>query len=203
MVKQLLFLCLLVTSLGFSQTTQTITVDWSFNSTPTAFGNANTARTIEVGDTVQWNWYATGTHNVVATGGTETFASSLTSNLGINFSYTFNQEGTTTFVCTPHSGNMFGTITVVADGTLSTETFDVFNNISLYPNPVKNELHINMPINVNKLRYEIFNVLGNKVKQAKLEQRSSVLSVSNLSPGIYLIKISAKDAHITKRFIKS
>lgn len=205
MIKQLLFLCLSCSSLCFSQTTQTITIDWSFNSTPTASGNANTSRTIEVGDTVQWNWYANGTHNVVSTGGPETFASALTNNPGINFSYTFNQEGTTTYVCTPHSGNMFGSITVVADGTLNIDEFETISNIKLYPNPIKDKLFFDLPSGFNgKLNVEIFNVLGRKIHVFNTKNIPSGIDVSNINSGVYLLKIISEgnDSFVTKKIIK-
>ena len=90
---------------GIGQTTETITIDWGFNSTPSASGNANTNRTIEVGDTVIWNWYSNGTHNVNSLpSATETFESAYFGNGG-SFSYTFMSEGDNPFQCDPHAGN--------------------------------------------------------------------------------------------------
>ena len=76
MIKKLLFILCIGLSLSLSAQVETITIDWSFNSIPGASGDANSSRTIEVGDTVQWNWYASGSHNVVSSSGsTETFNS--------------------------------------------------------------------------------------------------------------------------------
>ncbi len=194
---------------GFSQATETITIDWGRNSTPTASGNANTARTIEVGDTVEWNWYSTGFHNVVSSsGGTETFNSgSTTSNPGVNFSYTFNTVGSTDFICQPHSGDMFGTITVVAEGTLSTSSVEEsLKNVSLYPNPVKNILSLKFPTNLREdLNIEIYNVLGKRIKSVVKSNEVPQINVSDLSKGVYLIKIYSTETNsfITKRFIRN
>ena len=76
MKKQLLFITLIAFALSIkAQTTQTITIDWGFNSTPSASGAANTDITIEVGDTIEWRWFDGGFHNVVSNGGTESFNS--------------------------------------------------------------------------------------------------------------------------------
>ena len=64
---------------------------------------------IEVGDTVTWTWGA-GTHNLRATSGTETFDSGYEVS---SFSYTFNQAGSTDYVCDLHASNQYGTVTVV------------------------------------------------------------------------------------------
>ena len=64
MIKKLPFIFLLMFSMSIAAQTENITIDWSFNSTPSATGNANSSRTIEVGDTVTWNWYSGGSHNV-------------------------------------------------------------------------------------------------------------------------------------------
>ncbi len=72
--------------------------------------DANQQITIEVGDTVEWTW-GSGTHNLVTTSGTETIDSGY-HGVGYVFSYTFNEVGATDYVCSPHAGNMYGTVTV-------------------------------------------------------------------------------------------
>ena len=71
--------------------------------------DANQQLTIEVGDTVEWTW-GSGTHNLVSTSGVETFDSGYESS-GFVWSHTFTVVGSTDYVCSPHAGNMYGTIT--------------------------------------------------------------------------------------------
>ena len=94
MVKKLLFILLLMLSIHLvAQTTQTVTIDWGRNSTPSATGDKKASRTIEIGDTVIWNWYSSGSHNVdSAASAIETFESSYFGNGG-TFSYTFTSIG--------------------------------------------------------------------------------------------------------------
>lgn len=67
---------------------------------------------------------------------------------------------------------------------LSVDLFDLENNFELYPNPVKETLYINTPLQIqsvsviNMLGQEVFRQLGN----------TNSLKVSNLSPGLYVLK---------------
>ena len=100
--KLLLFFAFISFSL-FSQTTHQYT--WANDGS-----DAGQQITIEVGDTVEWTW-GSGTHNLVTTSGTETIDSGY-HGVGYVFSYTFNELGATDYECSPHAGNMYGTVTV-------------------------------------------------------------------------------------------
>ena len=100
--KLLLFFAFISFSL-FSQTTHQYT--WANDGS-----DAGQQITIEVGDTVEWTW-GSGTHNLVTTSGTESLDSGYEA-AGYVYSYTFNEVGATDYICTPHAGNMYGTVTV-------------------------------------------------------------------------------------------
>lgn len=208
MKTKLLTLLLVFLFVGFTlaQTTETISIDWSFNSTPTASGNANSSRTIEVGDTVTWVWYATGNHNVVRNGGTstDTFNSGATVGPGSTFSHTFTSVGTNDYVCSPHSGSMFGTITVLAEGALSNDDFELEpNTFNLSPNPSKKDLNIEINYNFgNEYIVEVYDVLGKKIYRTQLKRDNTTINVSNWRSGIYLVKLSSDQTTFTKRFMK-
>ena len=85
-----------------AQTTHNLS--WGFSST-------NQQTTIDLGDTVKWTW-AGGNHNLISSSGVESFDSGYSSTAGFTFSKTFNSVGQTSYVCTPHSSQMYGTITV-------------------------------------------------------------------------------------------
>lgn len=79
---------------------------------------------------------------------------------------------------------------------LSINDFELVS-ISIYPNPVKNTLFIELEETL--VNMEVFNVVGTKI----LESESSNINVSNLSSGLYLLKVYAKDGKIgIKRFLK-
>jgi plastocyanin len=208
MIKNLLYISFLMISLSMvAQPTETITIDWSFNSTPSATGDANSSRTIEVGDTIIWDWYSSGNHNVVSNvGANESFNSGSLQGPGTTFSKTFTSIGTSDYVCSPHSGTMFGTITVVAEGVLSTASFDNLGTISMYPNPTDKILTIDFKMpNIEKLNVQFFSLLGKEVLSKQISKTDSNLEVSNLSNGVYLVRITSLNGKnsTTKRFVKN
>ncbi|MBH1959198.1 MAG: T9SS type A sorting domain-containing protein [Flavobacteriia bacterium] len=84
--------------------------------------------------------------------------------------------------------------TVVWDPALATENVSK-DQISLFPNPVKNELNIKGISKVS--RYEILGVDGKLVGKGEFRP-SHTIDVSRLLPGIYLIKIGAKNLKFIK-----
>jgi len=71
--------------------------------------------------------------------------------------------------------------------------------LNFYPNPVSNgKIYITSKSALEK-EITIFDVLGKKVFQTVLNSRE--LNVSNLSPGVYIIKIKENDAAATRKLI--
>ncbi|RTY70531.1 T9SS type A sorting domain-containing protein [Flavobacterium sp. GSP27] len=71
--------------------------------------------------------------------------------------------------------------------------------LSLYPNPVSNgRVYISTKNDFDK-EIIIFDVLGKKVLQTILSSKE--LNVSNLTSGVYIIKINEKEASATRKLI--
>ncbi|MFE3849347.1 T9SS type A sorting domain-containing protein [Flavobacterium sp. LB3P45] len=71
--------------------------------------------------------------------------------------------------------------------------------LSLYPNPVSNgKVYITSKNDYDK-EVIIFDILGKKVLQTMLSSRE--LNISNLSPGVYIIKINEEEATATRKLI--
>ncbi|HEX9151091.1 MAG TPA: T9SS type A sorting domain-containing protein [Flavobacterium sp.] len=71
--------------------------------------------------------------------------------------------------------------------------------LSLYPNPVSNgKVYISSKNDSDK-EIIIFDVLGKKVLQTMISSRE--LNVSNLTSGVYIIKINENDASATRKLI--
>ncbi len=71
--------------------------------------------------------------------------------------------------------------------------------LSLYPNPVSNgKVYISTKNDLDK-EIMIFDVLGKKVLQTTISSKE--LNISNLSPGVYIIKINEGDATATRKLI--
>jgi aminopeptidase N len=82
--------------------------------------------------------------------------------------------------------------------TLASNSFDLDQTISVYPNPANDELHIMMPTSVQLEKVEIFNTLGQLVGQ----KTDHDFSISELASGIHLLKITTSEGVIHKKFIK-
>ncbi|MFV5700446.1 T9SS type A sorting domain-containing protein [Flavobacterium sp. XS2P12] len=71
--------------------------------------------------------------------------------------------------------------------------------LSLYPNPVSNgKVYISSKNDLDK-EIIIFDVLGKKVLQTMISSRE--LNVSNLTSGVYIIKINENEASATRKLI--
>ncbi len=80
-----------------------------------------------------------------------------------------------------------------------TQESSVIEGLSLYPNPVSNgKVYISTKNDSDK-EIVIFDVLGKKVLQTRMNSKE--LNVSNLSPGVYIIKIDEDNATATRKLI--
>ncbi|MBG7630708.1 MAG: T9SS type A sorting domain-containing protein, partial [Bacteroidetes bacterium] len=74
----------------------------------------------------------------------------------------------------------------------------ITNTIKVYPNPSNNLIHVNSPQPIQQVK--LFSILGELVYQNSYFQGS--IDVSNLSEGIYILKIISEDGmHFTKKII--
>ncbi len=86
---------------------------------------------------------------------------------------------------------------------LSVGEFDLVNLIDIYPNPVNDNLTINLT-NINEnVDYQIFNTLGQAIQKGNLNSNgTSVLNLSSYQSGIYFIKLSTDSSTMTQKLIK-
>ena len=85
------------------------------------------------------------------------------------------------------------------NGTLST-TNTFLEGFKMFPNPNNsNRLFFN---NTDVINITIINVLGKQVKSSKISPNDS-LDISELSKGVYLVKINSNKQFITKKLIKN
>ena len=176
--------------LSFSQITHFY--NWGFSSTDQQIS-------IEVGDTVTWTWVG-GFHNLRSTSGVETFDSGFSSNVGFQFSHTFNVVGSTDFTCDPHA-SMYGTVTTTQ--TLSTADQDSIITFDVYPNPANLFVNISSSLATMPTTVEIYDMLGRlKISKSQEAFEFTTLDVSNLSPGVYLVNIKCLNQQQSKKIIK-
>lgn len=187
-------LLLFFTIISFTLSAQTThNLDWAND------GSSNNQQiTIDVGDTIIWTW-GSGTHNLRATSGTESFDSGYFTGAGNTFTYTFNQVGSTDYVCDPHAGNMNGTVTVTSTAGISENNLLSFE---MYPNPVSDLLNIQLPTGTEKAEVSVFDYTGRLVSSKIISSNDTALNVQKISRGIYMIRVATNTKIGVQRFIK-
>lgn len=87
---------------------------------------------------------------------------------------------------------------------LGTSTFDAFDTISIYPNPADNVLNIALGDRGNLPEaYSIYNNLGQLIAQKAISSTADLsINTSDLSSGIYFIRIEKESAVKTLKFLK-
>ena len=153
--------------------------------------------TIDVGDTVRWTWTDAFSHTVTNSGGsTETFNSGILP-ASSQYSYTFTMVGVNPYFCGVHGAlSMAGTITVQ---TLGIDDF-ALKGFSITPNPANSILTLQLPNGLDKVKVEVFDVLGKKIYVNEFTE--APINISSWSRGLYFVKVSSEDIVHTKRFIK-
>ncbi|WP_203256845.1 T9SS type A sorting domain-containing protein [Hyunsoonleella ulvae] len=92
-----------------------------------------------------------------------------------------------------------GSSRVFVNNPLHTDSID-YNEISIYPNPTKDIIHIT---NHNtSYTFELFDAKGLKIAQ-KLDVVDGGINISNLSDGLYLLKLNIGEDQVIKKIIKN
>ena len=74
------------------------------------------------------------------------------------------------------------------------------NNLHIYPNPTTGDLFISSNIKINNI--SVYNIIGKEVI-SDAKTNNNILDISQLSNGVYFIKMSMNNATVTKKIILS
>ena len=88
--------------------------------------------------------------------------------------------------------------TYVTTSVLGAASFSQIDGLKMYPNPTKNNLFIETALN-SDINVSIVNMLGKEVVNAKVA--NNTVNVSNLTSGIYIVKITEEGKTSTKKLI--
>ncbi len=95
-------------------------------------------------------------------------------------------------------------MTVIPKETTGISDNEISNQIMIYPNPAKENLTIDFKNNVyiqNNIVY-IYNLGGQLLLQQSIKQEKTNLNISNLTKGMYIIKISNDKKTNVSKFVK-
>ena len=95
--------------------------------------------------------------------------------------------------------NTFDGIGIYDSNTASVD-FSDFETFKMYPNPINgNTLYFKTKKDIN---INIYNALGQIVKSENISENKNNIDISNLSKGIFIIKINFRSTNISKKLIK-
>lgn len=86
--------------------------------------------------------------------------------------------------------------------TLGTDSFNTNNSAVFYPNPFSNSLYVDLNKS-DKTELQVLDVNGKVVIAETLNEESNELDTSNLSSGMYFIKVSSENGNTVKKVIKN
>ncbi len=159
----------------------------------TIFDNGTTATRTTTSINNVYQWYK---DDVVITGATETSYTI----------FTADNDDAGIYIAKVTNTNISGLELVSSPYILETSLGiddDELIGFTLYPNPVKDMLTIDLVEIHEQVKLEIFDVLGKKVFIKNLTDMSNQISVIGLPSGIYMLRISTDSASRTERIIKS
>jgi aminopeptidase YwaD len=92
-------------------------------------------------------------------------------------------------------------VIVPVTGSISDRSF--LDQVSVYPNPAQNVLHIESPLPTQKIKVSIANLLGSVILPST-EVVVQSMDITSLSSGIYVLTIQdeTSGASITRKFVK-
>jgi hypothetical protein len=88
----------------------------------------------------------------------------------------------------------------IVEGSALSVIDQTLTDLSIYPNPVENELQINTATDITDKIATIFDINGKRLNSLKLT--NSLINVSYLSEGVYFLRIESKGKIVTRKFIK-
>jgi len=130
------------------------------------------------------------------------FMSSLNTHFGLGEETTINNiviywpSGTIDNIPNP----TINTILAVTEGQfLSVEDFEL-SGIVIHPNPVKDIIKINTTVNLTNKIATVFDINGKRMLNKKMDSYS--LNVSQLTSGVYFLRLESNGRSISRKFIK-
>ncbi|GAA4280763.1 T9SS type A sorting domain-containing protein [Gaetbulibacter aestuarii] len=164
---------------------------------------AAASKTISVGDTVEWIWDDDFNHTVTGIAGSSVepnFDSGNQSGLGYVYSKTFTVEGVNDYECSIHPLSMYGTITVQNSLGIDENAIAQFE---MFPNPSNAILNLKLPQKLSTVDVHVYDLLGKELLNRSYENSNLIkVNISDLSRGIYLVKLSSDTSAKTKQFVK-
>ncbi|MDD4150708.1 MAG: T9SS type A sorting domain-containing protein [Bacteroidales bacterium] len=116
-----------------------------------------------------------------------------------NPSFTYTTDGS--YVVTLTSTNECSSVTYSTTIDISTSVCETNVIKSIYPNPASSQLFINLE-NATEFSYQIINLNGQLIQSETTLNNGTRIDISEISSGVYFIKIEASNQSFINQFIK-
>lgn len=90
----------------------------------------------------------------------------------------------------------------ISDGFLGINQPLLFSDIKLYPNPVNDVVHIEIPQLNDKASLSLISITGKVISTQTILGSHTQIPVNGLAKGVYFVKISTNNATVVKKVIK-
>ena len=150
---------------------------------------------------ISWTLPANGCYTVQVN---DSFGDGINSGYGAgNFNVKTNGGAITVFNNTTFTSG-FSSSNSFKNTALSSESFELFDSVVLYPNPAKDKVTISVPqgLDING-KFELYNALGQKIASKKVSSENDlIINTNNYQSGVYFINLTIGEYNKTLRFIK-
>ncbi len=75
------------------------------------------------------------------------------------------------------------------------------SNVTVYPNPTKDILYINIPQAIGTSKLKLFDIQGREVLETKTNNTTEVLNIGNLQSGVYMLSIENEANKTIKKVV--
>lgn len=175
---------------GISATTAAADIVWSPN-----LYNINTTQYLVLGYNFTNNLLALYENPTIGSSASATISATPATALISIANFVFRQDSATS---TPAMTIDELKITTTPNFTLANQSFSQIDGLKMYPNPAKNNLFIETALN-SDINVSIINVLGKEVINSKVS--NNAVTISGLTPGMYIVKITEEGKTSTKKLI--
>jgi serine protease AprX len=75
-------------------------------------------------------------------------------------------------------------------------------NFAVYPNPVRDQLFVSFPQNIDTATVEVYNILGERVLYTEVSTQNNTVNFSDLASGIYIANVKGESTQNSFKIVK-
>ena len=94
-------------------------------------------------------------------------------------------------------------VRIYQESTASVSKNDNLLEVTLFPNPVNNELNIHFSSDLNAIKGTIYTITGQKIQEFYQKSKSKEIDVSNLAKGVYFLRLASEKGTSLHKIIKN